>query len=108
MKIVAIFFYLLSSKLLGLSIQATKISVQDAHIIACDSDYCELIKQFNTSENNSFDCFEENILISFWFHINNQTIDTFGYLTQGNRGLIETKQQASFICKKIRKYNYYL
>ena len=46
---------------------------------------------------------EENILISF--HVNNQTIETFGYLTQGYRGLIESKQQESISCKKIRKYN---
>jgi len=46
-----VFYFLMFSKLLGLSIQDTTIiTVQDAQIIACDSDYCELIKQFNTSE----------------------------------------------------------
>lgn len=104
MKIFAAFIYLLTSKILGLSFaDSSKIKVEDANIIACDSNNCEVVKQFTTSETNSFDCNEENLLISFKFKINNQTVDTFGYLTQGNRGLIESTQITSNYCRKIRK-----
>ena len=64
MKIFAAFIYLLTSKILGLSFaDSSKIKVEDANIIACDSNNCEVVKQFTTSETNSFDCNEENLLI---------------------------------------------
>jgi hypothetical protein len=103
MKIVAVFLYLLTSEILGVSIADNKISVEDANIIACDSNNCEIIQQFTISETNSFDCNDENIQILFKFKINNKTVETFGYLTQSSRGLVESQQASSRFCKLIKK-----
>ena len=72
--------------------------VDNSNIIACDPNNCQIVTTFTTSENNSFSCHEENILITFQSNIDNQTFDTFGYLTQGARGFVESQQFLSSVC----------
>ena len=100
----SLIFILFCSKICETTQSDKKILVENSKIIACDSTHCQIVKSFMTSENNSFGCHEENILITFQVNIDNETVNSFGYLTQGGRGFVETKQFSSNVCKKIKKW----
>jgi hypothetical protein len=92
----------------------SKHSIEDVHkkttsithssLIVCGEDTCQIIKKYTIAENNTFDCFDENLLISFELVASNRSKITYNGFLMPNTKILVDKQIRTEFCKKIRRF----
>lgn len=80
--------------------------INDANLIACNKENCQVIKKYAIADTHSFNCYNKNLAISFeMMHYNKTKIETFGYLLQLNSqsNVISETQNSSSVCQHIKR-----
>lgn len=85
---------------------ALKKSTIGSNLILCGPNECQIIKKISISENNTFNCKDDVLMINFEFTVTlrNQTKLTqssFGYIYKENNIITDQKETSS--CKNIKK-----
>jgi len=78
-----------------------KHSINHSSLIVCWEETCQIIRKFIISENNTLNCYDQNILILFDLNNKSKTIYN-GFLAPNNK-IIDDKQIKSENCKKIKR-----
>jgi hypothetical protein len=86
---------------------STKKTNIASNLILCGPIECQIIKKFSISENNTFDCREDVLLINFEFtmtfrNLTKVTQQSFGYINKDNNLITDRIETSS--CKIIKKY----
>jgi hypothetical protein len=79
-------------------------TINHSNLIVCGDETCQIIKKYSIAENNTFNCFDENIMIIFELLVQNKTkIQYNGYLQPNHDKLVVDKQAKSEVCRKIKR-----
>jgi hypothetical protein len=80
--------------------------ITGSKLIICDDDNknCEAIEKFRVAENNTFNCFENEIQILFDL----EKVEVSGFLSDGLSHILKHKSEITSICKKLKRYNIFL
>ena len=97
-------FHLLFSKHSVEDVHKKTTSITHSSLIVCGEDTCQIIKKYTIAENNTFDCFDENLLISFELVANNRSKITYNGFLMPNTKIVVDKQIRTEFCKKIRRF----
>jgi len=90
-------------------------NIQNAQLIYCEGKACELITEFKLAGNNTFNC--NNLYLGITFNIlimnengnGTENIDVYSWLSNDEQGenekykLLSNQQKTSSICKQIRR-----
>ena len=73
-------------------------------LYACGSISCQIIDEITISQNNSFNCHEQNIGIEFYIYSANKSKEAmFGYISTGYRARILDQQSYSKTCFRLKR-----
>ena len=77
-------------------------------LYACGSLSCQIIEEFTISQNNTFNCNEQNIGIEFYLYTANKSKEAmFGYISTGYRARILDQQSYSKTCMRLKRLRLY-
>lgn len=70
-------------------------------LVICDDDQknCQAIETFRVSENNTFNCFQNEIEILFSL----EKIEVSGFLSDGLSHILKHKSEFTNVCKKLKR-----
>jgi hypothetical protein len=81
--------------------------INHSNLIVCGDDSCHIIKKYTIAENNTFNCFEENLFIIFDLSSNNKTkLSYSGFLQPNNEKILVDKHTKSESCRKIKRFGH--
>jgi hypothetical protein len=74
----------------------------DSKLIICDENNqnCHAIEKFSVAENNSLNCFQNDLEIRFFL----EKIEVSGFLSDGLSHILNHKLEKSNFCKKLKRF----
>jgi hypothetical protein len=71
-------------------------------LVICDDEQqqCQAIDKFRVSENNTFNCFQNEIEILF----NLEKLEVSGFFSDGLSHILKHKSELTTVCKKLKRF----
>ena len=78
--------------------------IHHSNLVVYGDETCQIIKKYSVAENNTLDCFDENLMIVFEIIASNRSKVTYNGFLQPNNKFVFDKQTKSEYCKKIKRF----